>query len=86
MTCPDCTAATTNPHWGGYHATCRGCQVRALATGPAFWESSGSGAMTPSYRKALETTFGADWKAGHAEVKAEHERIKKLGESPEGSR
>ena len=76
MTCPDCTAATTNPHWGGYHAACQGCQVRALATSPGFWESSRAGTMTPGYRKALETTFGDDWKDGHARVKAEHGRLR----------
>jgi hypothetical protein len=80
MNCPDCTAATKNPHWGGYHAACQGCQVRALATGPGFWESSRAGAMTPVYRKALETSFGDGWKNGHTLVKAEHERLKKLSD------
>jgi len=85
MTCPDCEAAQTASHHGGYHANCQGCQVRALATGPGFWESSRAGTMTPGYRKALETTFGDDWKSSHAQVKAEGERLKNLEKKPEGS-
>lgn len=74
--CPDCETAQTTRFHGGYHANCQGCQVRALATGPGFRESGRAGALTPGYRKALETSFGDDWKAGHAKVKAEHERIR----------
>ena len=29
--CPDCTAAQTQPHHAGLHASCEGCKVRALA-------------------------------------------------------
>ena len=79
MTCPDCTAAQTNPHWGGLHASCEGCKVRALAKGPAFWDAKRVGRMVPSYRKALETVFGGEWEAGHVKVKAEHARLRALG-------
>lgn len=32
--CPECSAAATNPHWGGARAECRGCQVREIARAP----------------------------------------------------
>jgi len=78
MSCPDCAAAQTNPHHGGLHASCQGCQVRALASSPGFWESGESGALTPAYRAALESVFGAGWSAGHERVKAEHKRLQRL--------
>ena len=53
MTCPDCTAAATNPAWGGYHAKCQGCQVRALASGMAFFAAKTERRITPAYRAAL---------------------------------
>lgn len=78
MSCPDCTNAATDATWGGYHANCHGCKVRALANGPGFWESGRSGALTPGYRAALESIFGAAWRAGHEKVKAEHARLQRM--------
>lgn len=78
MTCPNCTAARTDAHWPGYLAGCRGCRVRALASGPAFFAASRSGQITPAYRTALQALLDEDWKAGHEEVKAEHDRLKSL--------
>lgn len=75
MTCPDCTAAVTNPNWGGYRANCQGCQVRALASGMAFFTAKTEGRITPTYRAALHTLFGDDADAGHARVKEEFDRI-----------
>ena len=39
MSCEHCTEAQTDANWPGYQARCRGCEVRALANGPAFFES-----------------------------------------------
>lgn len=78
MTCANCTRAQTKAHWPGFTADCRGCKVRALASGPAFFESSRSGAMTPEYRAGLQTIFGDHWRIAHEEVKTEHARIKAL--------
>lgn len=75
MTCPDCTAAQTNPDWGGYHAKCQGCQVRALASGMGFFAAKTDRRITPAYRAALRTLFGDDADAGHLRVKEEYERI-----------
>lgn len=74
-TCPDCTAAATNKHWGGYHAGCQGCAVRALASGFEFYGAKTAGRMVPAYSQALKTIFGDDWQAGHERVKAEHARL-----------
>lgn len=79
MSCPDCTRAATNPVWPGYHASCHGCKVRALANGPLFWHSMTDGQQTPEYRAALAAVFGeAGAQAGHADVKAEFGRLKNL--------
>lgn len=75
MTCPDCTAAQTSADWGGYHAGCQGCQVRALASGMDFFAAKTEGRITPTYRAALHTLFGDDADAGHLQVKKEYERI-----------
>ena len=39
MTCQDCAQAQAAKHWGGYHADCHGCQVRSLASGPAYFSA-----------------------------------------------
>ncbi len=76
MSCPDCTHAATNPDWGGYHAHCHGCKVRALASGPQFWRSLTDRQRTPGYQKALAAVFGEEGAtAGHAEVKQEYIRL-----------
>ena len=76
MSCPDCHRAQTIKHWPIFQAQCRGCKVRALATGPEHFHAMQAKAITPSYRAALQAVFGEDWRAGHEEVKAEHQRIK----------
>lgn len=76
MSCPDCTHAQAIKHWGGYHANCHGCQVRSLASGPAYHTAMAANAMTPGYRSALQSLFGEGWRAAHEEVKAEYERLK----------
>lgn len=76
--CLDCTRAQTIKHWGGYHANCHGCQVRALATSPAHHSAMQANAMTPAYRSALQQYFGEDWRAAHEEVKGEHARLKAM--------
>lgn len=73
--CPDCTAAQTDANWGGYRARCQGCQVRALASGMAFFTSKAERRITPAYRAALRTLFGDDADAGHLRVKEEFDRI-----------
>ena len=79
MDCPDCTEATTNPIWPGYHASCRGCQTRALANGPQFWRSLQDRQRTPAYRAELAAVFGEEGaEAGHQAVHAEYRRLKKL--------
>lgn len=78
MSCPDCQKAQTVRHWGGYQANCRGCKVRSLASGAAYFTAMEANAMTPNYRSALQNAFGQDWRAAHEEVKAEHERLKKM--------
>lgn len=78
MTCKDCAAARTDPHWAGYLAGCRGCSVRALATGPVFFGAAQAGEITPAYRSVLQALLGGDLKAAHKEVKAEHERLQSL--------
>ena len=81
MTCPDCTAAQTNANWGGYHAKCPECKVRALASGMAFFAAKTERRITPAYRAALRTLFGEDADAGHLRVKEEFERISALRNS-----
>jgi len=78
LSCEHCTRAETDPHWPGYQAKCRGCGIRALANGPAFFESARVERISPTYRAALETLLGPDWKASHQEVRAEHDRLKAL--------
>ena len=79
MTCSDCTSAATNPHWPGYHATCHGCKVRALANGPQFWRSMTDGQQTPGYRTALVAVFGEEGAdEGNEAVYEEYQRLKKL--------
>lgn len=73
--CPNCAAAQTDANWGGYHAKCQGCQVRALASGMEFFTSKAERRITSAYRASLRTLFGDDADAGHARVKEEFDRI-----------
>ena len=79
MTCTDCTHAATNAIWPGYHASCQGCKVRALANGPQFWRSLQDRQRTPGYRAELVAVFGEEGaEAGHQAVHTEYRRLKKL--------
>lgn len=78
MTCKDCAAASTDVNWAGYTADCRGCSVRAVATGPVFFGATLTGEITPAYRSVLQSLLGGDLKAAHKEVKAEHDRLQSL--------
>ena len=77
-TCDYCEKAKTVPYWPLYRAQCKGCAIRSLASSPSFHQSSVDGALTPAYRDALGVIFGDGWRAGHALVKAQHERIRAL--------
>ena len=76
MSCEHCAHAQDKPDWPGYRAGCRGCQVRAMANGPAFFESAQAQRISPAYRAALEKLLGPDWQASHREVRAEYERLR----------
>lgn len=76
MSCHDCTQAKTTKYWPIFQSECRGCKVRALASGPLHFTAMKAKTITPSYKAALRAVFGDDWRAGHDEVKAEHARIK----------
>ena len=80
MSCPDCEKAQTVRHWSGFHGGCRGCQVRALASGPTYHDAMRANALTPRYRTALQNLFGEDWRQVHEDVKAEAVRLKKMNE------
>lgn len=83
--CPDCAAAQSKAHWPCYSSNCRGCRVRALANGPAYFEAACSQRITTAYRNALVTGMGAvDIAAAHEEVKTEHARIKALQSTAKG--
>lgn len=81
MTCPACQRANTKPNTGMIQAGCPGCTARDLARGPLYFESAQAGAITPTYRKALERAYGENWKEGHAQVKDWAERLRKGGTS-----
>lgn len=78
MSCEHCTEAQTDANWPGYQARCRGCQVRAMANGTAFFESARAQRISPAYRAALEKMLGKDWQASHREVRAEYERLQAM--------
>ena len=69
MTCAACAIASTDPRTGHFEASCMGCDARALAGGPDYWESAKAGKITPGYRRALAAAFGDGWQAGHHTVK-----------------
>jgi hypothetical protein len=73
--CEDCTAAMSNPRWGGYHASCSECSARALARSPDSFKSMADGVMTVGYKKALRDVFGDDWRDGHKRVREWAARI-----------
>ena len=78
MSCEHCASAQHDAHWPGYRAKCRGCQVRAMANGPAFFESAQAQRISPAYRKALEKLLGPNWQTSHREVRDEFERLQAM--------
>jgi len=78
MSCEHCASAQHDAHWPGYRAKCRGCQVRAMANGPAFFESAQAQRISTTYRTALEKLLGPYWQTSHREVRAEYERLQAM--------
>lgn len=70
MKCDACTLYAASRHSGQFKASCRVCQVRELALGPLYFQSSKRGSHTPEYQAALKRMFGKDWQEGHTHVKA----------------
>lgn len=70
MTCPACEEAKTNRWCGHYRADCLGCSARALSHSPAYYFAAQDNAITPAYRDALISVWGAEWAEGHQLVKA----------------
>lgn len=71
--CPDCLAAQEEWTWGGYHSSCEGCEIRAVAQSPG----------------RIRKDFYARWLKQYGEevgqekrraVLAEYQRIDKLRE------
>ncbi len=52
MTCKDCEASAKELHHG-FTSACKGCQARAAARGPAYFESKRAGRLTEPYRGLL---------------------------------
>lgn len=78
MNCHNSTKAREVKHWAIYQANCRGCKVRAVASGPSLFDALKSNTLTPRYRDELQANFGQNWKAAHEEVKAEHKRLAEM--------
>ncbi len=66
MTCIDCVQSSERL-WHGFKASCKGCQARAIARGPQFFEARRTGRQTASYQALL-----GQFALTHAEVKAAH--------------
>lgn len=73
--CLACAEAERNPASGRINAGCKSCAARDLARGPAFFEASLAGTLTPAYKSALLATFAKDWAAGHEQVKTWAEKL-----------
>lgn len=75
MTCAYCEKALDRPDHPLFQAQCRTCTVRALAQSPQFHQAERSMGVE-AYQIALRNLLGPDWRASHAEVLAEAERIR----------
>ncbi len=53
MTCPNCQAAETAPHYA-FRASCPGCVARGVGRGPNFADSARYGFLTAQYRAELQ--------------------------------
>jgi hypothetical protein len=69
MICKACEESRANRWCGHFRADCHDCKARALANSPACFEAAQAGAITPSYRDALQAEFGEKWLEGHEKVK-----------------
>lgn len=79
MNCDNCKQAQTVKHWAMFQADCDGCKVRAVASGPRFFDAIRANCVTPAYRDVLQANFGSDgWRAAHERVKKEHKRLKEM--------
>lgn len=76
--CDYCVSAQSSVDHPLYRAQCKGCAVRALAQGPAFYSGSIEGGDAKPYRRALALVFGDEWRTGHQLVLDESYRIKRL--------
>jgi hypothetical protein len=74
VTCAACIRAATYAHSGLYHAGCRGCEVRALATSPRHIRDA-------RYEQELTRNGMAPLAVLKSEVKREFERIQALKRS-----
>lgn len=54
MDCQDC-ARSASELWGGFTSGCKGCQARAAARGPSYFDSKRVGRLTEPYRRLLST-------------------------------
>ena len=54
MTRVDCTRSAAEV-WGGFRSGCKGCQARAAARSPWYFESKRAGRQTEAYRRLLAT-------------------------------
>lgn len=70
MTCPACQDEATGVRILG----CRGCQIRDIAAGPAFFDSMRHGKLTRAYIAQL-MALGGSVADAHAEVKAAAKRM-----------
>lgn len=68
--CPACQDEATGIRIIG----CRGCQIRDIAAGPAFFDSMRHGKLTRSYIGQL-MALGVPIEQAHAEVKAAAKRL-----------
>lgn len=64
MGCEDCAASAQAMHHG-FRSGCKGCQARAAARSPWYFESKREGRQTEPYRRLLATLGLA-----HDQVKA----------------
>lgn len=68
--CPDCTQAEQNPHWGGFTGACRACQTRALAGSPLAHDAArGMAGSSRAFFVALQRIWPEDAEEGRRQVR-----------------
>lgn len=74
--CPDCVTAEAFPRSVRFSSECLSCSARALAGGPAFFDSVRCGSWSKTYRDAVASLFGELHAGeGHKRVMEWHQRI-----------